>query len=53
MKAVKTRRVYAHKQVIGVVDRSATLRVLPNRSCDFTAPVQFRVIRFPDDIRVY
>jgi hypothetical protein len=53
MVASKTARVLARKQMIGVVDRSSTLRVRPDGGCDFTGPVQFRVTRFTDDARVY
>jgi len=47
------RRSYPRKQVMGILDRSTTLRVNPDRTCDFTGPVEPRILRFTDDLRVY
>jgi hypothetical protein len=53
MKTWKSKTPYAHKQIVGVLDRSTTLRIEPNGSCDFTAPIDLRMLRFTDDVRVY
>ena len=49
----KSDTTYARKQVIGVLDRSTTLRIDPSGACDFTAPVNFRMLRFTSDVRAY
>lgn len=38
--AYKVRRVYAEGHLVLLVDRSTTLRVNPNGTCDFTGPVR-------------
>ncbi len=53
MKAWRSRTIYARRQILGVIDRSTTLRVLPNGRCDFTGPVELKVLRFSDDARVW
>jgi hypothetical protein len=53
-KTNKTRRVYAHKQLMGVLDRSTTLRInSEDGSCDFTGPVELRLRRLTEDYDVY
>ena len=44
---------YARKQVLGILDRSTCLRVKPDRTCDFTGPVEVRMLRVTDDVQVY
>ena len=52
-KAYRSARGYARKQVLGILDRSTCLRVKPDRTCDFTGPVQVRMLRATDDVQVY
>jgi len=49
----KSHREFARKQLIGILDRSTILRVNPNGTCDFTGPVEIRMLRASDDLRVY
>ncbi|HUU43102.1 MAG TPA: hypothetical protein VMX57_04945 [Planctomycetota bacterium] len=53
MRAYKSKDRFARKQLMGVLDRSTTLRIGPGGRCDFTGPVDKRVIRFSDDLHVY
>ena len=47
----RTKKSYARKQLLGLLDRASTLRILPDGTCDFTGPVDTRLIRFADDMR--
>ena len=49
----KTGIEYARKQVLGILDRSTCLRILPDGRCEFNGPVDVRLLRFSDDKRVY
>jgi hypothetical protein len=52
--AYKTNRMYARKQVVGVLDRSATFRIDKRTGrCDFSGLVEPRLIRLTDDLKVY
>ncbi len=51
--AYKSPRIYAKKQIVGILDRSTCLRILPGGVCDFTGPVDIRMLRFSDDKRAY
>jgi hypothetical protein len=49
----RSRREHARKQLLAILDRSTTLRVSSDGRCDFTGPVEVRMIRMTDDLRVY
>jgi hypothetical protein len=55
--AYKTSRVYTRKQFLGILDRSTCLRLKSKGGndneywCDFTGPVEVRMMRSSDDIR--
>jgi hypothetical protein len=51
--AYKSKKSYGRKQVLGILDRSTCLRINPNRTCDFSGPVEVRMLRFSDDLRVH
>ncbi|HUV38826.1 MAG TPA: hypothetical protein VMY39_04400, partial [Planctomycetota bacterium] len=52
--AYKTRGdEFGRKQILTILDRSTTLRVNPDGTCDFTGPVETRMLRFSDDLKVY
>jgi len=51
--AYKTRQSFGHKQVTAILDRSTCLRVNSNGRCDFTGPIEPRLIRWTDDLIVY
>ncbi len=51
--AYKTKRVYAHKQFLGILDRSTCLRIRTNGACDFTGPVDLRLFRSSDDVPAF
>jgi hypothetical protein len=51
--AYKTKQSYARKQLTALLDRSTTLRVSPDGSCDFSGPVGVRLLRMTDDLIVY
>jgi len=40
-------------RLLGILDRSTILRVNPDGTCDFTGPVEVRMLRLTDDLRVY
>ena len=52
-KAWKSDRVYAHKQLLGILDRSTCLRVNEDNTCDFSGPVDVRLLTTADDMEVY
>jgi hypothetical protein len=49
----KVQRPFARKQVVAILDRSGCLRVRPDKTCDFSGPVDVRMLRFTDDKRTY
>jgi len=49
----KTKQAHARKQLIGILDRSTILRVASDGRCDFTGPVEVRMLRMTDDLIVY
>jgi hypothetical protein len=49
----KTNQSYARKQLIGILDRSTILRVAGDGRCDFSGPVEVRMLRMTDDLIVY
>ncbi len=53
MQAYKSARSITHKQVLGILDRSTCLRILPDGRCEFTGPIDVRMLRFSDDKRVH
>jgi len=52
-KAYRTRAGYARKQLLGILDRSACLRVAPDGGCDFSGPIGTRLLRMTSDAIVY
>jgi len=52
-KVSKTKRSFARKQFLIIMDRSTVLRVNPDGTCDFTGPVQVRMLRSTDDLVIY
>jgi hypothetical protein len=52
-RAYRTRRTYARKQLLGILDRSTALRVAPDGTCDFSGPIGTRMLRTTDDLIVY
>jgi len=48
----RTRRSYARKELLGILDRSTCLRVAGDGRCDFSGPIDVRMFRFTDDKRV-
>ena len=58
LRAYKVNRKYAHKELMGILDRSTTLRIGKDASgnpgpCDFTGPVEVRMMRESEDVRTY
>jgi len=53
LRAYKSNNVFSRKQALGILDRSTCLRVLPNGTCDFSGPVEVRMLRFTDEKKVY
>jgi len=51
-RAYKTNREVARKQIVGILDRSTCLRIRNGR-CEFTGPVDVRMLRFSDEKRVH
>ena len=49
----RSRRSFAQKQVLGILDRSTCLRVNSDGTCEFTGPVEVRLLRFSDERRVH
>ncbi|HUU42248.1 MAG TPA: hypothetical protein VMX57_00625, partial [Planctomycetota bacterium] len=49
----KTDEVYARKHLLGILDRSTCLRIGPDGRCEFTGPVDVRMLRFTDEKRVW
>ena len=49
----KTSDAFARKQLLSILDRSTVLRVGPDGTCDFTGPVETRMLRMTDDLLVY
>jgi len=49
----KTLQVFAKKQTLAILDRSTCLRVAPDGRCDFSGPVDIRMLRFTEDKRSY
>ena len=52
-KAYKVNQGYSRKQILGALDRSTTLRVKPDGSCDFNGDVDVKMLRVTDDLRSY
>jgi len=52
-RAYKTIGEHGRKQALSILDRSTILRVNPNGTCDFTGPVETRMLRISDDLKVY
>ena len=53
MRTYKSRTVFARKQVLTILDRSTCLRVAGDGRCDFSGPVEVRMLRFSDEKKVY
>ena len=51
--AYKSKREFARKQLLAILDRSTSLCVNSDGTCDFTGPVKVRMLRISDDLRVY
>jgi len=51
--AYKSQRELARKQLLAILDRSPTLRVNADGTCGFNGPVEVRMLRMTDDLRVY
>ena len=49
----KTRRSWARRKMLGILDRSTCLRIQPNGRCEFTGPVEVRMLRITEDKRVH
>ena len=53
----RTKRAYARKQLLSILDRSTTLRIKTVNGrlgpCDFAGPVEVRMLRLTDDLNVY
>jgi hypothetical protein len=52
-RACKSQRTYARKQLLGILDRSTTLRVHSDGRCDFAGPVEVRMMRVTDDLLIW
>jgi hypothetical protein len=52
LQTYKSASSITHKQILGILDRSTCLRVLPDGRCEFTGPIDVRMLRFSDDKRV-
>jgi len=52
-RTLKTEQVFARKHVLALLDRSTCLRIGPNGRCEFTGPVDVRMLRLTDEKRVY
>ena len=50
---VEDRHVRTTKQLLAILDRSTCLRINENRTCDFSGPVEARMVRFTDDLRAH
>jgi len=52
-KAYKSRRSFAQKRVLAILDRSTCLRIVSpsDGRCEFSGPVDVRMLRFTDDRR--
>jgi hypothetical protein len=44
---------FARKQLLAIFDRSTCLRINSNGTCEFTGPVEVRMLRFTEDQRVH
>jgi hypothetical protein len=52
-RAYKSERTYARRQLLGILDRSTILRVNADGTCDFTGPVEVRMMRVTDDLLIW
>ena len=52
-KTYRCRNEYSHKKLLGVLDRSTCLRIRSDGTCDFTGPIDVRLMRLSDDVRVW
>ena len=52
-RSYRSKREYARKQLLGILDRSTVLRVNQDGRCDFTGPINVRMLRMSDDLSIY
>jgi hypothetical protein len=50
---VNERTIRSTKQVLAILDRSTCLRISDDGTCDFSGPVEARMVRVTDDLRTW